>query len=579
MALGGWLGPVHAFEWLTASRRWQMYALRSAFVGLLLVGLWFVWINHRARFGVTPIKDQAAIAREFYQSLVFIAMVMVLLAAPAATAGAICLDKARGTLLHVLVTDLADFEIVLGKLAARLVPVLGMIACSLPVVALGTLLGGIDPVALTGSFLVLVGMAVLGCTIALTLSVWGKKTQEVLLATYVVWILWFLAAPMWVLVQHVTGVTISAPTWLWMTAPFMLTVQANNPSDPFSPGLLVQVLFFILALLLSAGLVALTIRRLRPVIIRQWGTAERRRERRHSRRRLMGDLGPTLDGNPVLWYEWHRRRPSRWALIIWGIYAVLAIGFTVVAITMAFENSGGNRDLPAVISGFMACIGLLLLSVVSATSLSEERVRGSLDVLMATPLSTAQIVWGKWWGAFKSVPPLAVLPVLIAGSLAFRSDRWIGPPLILMLMLAYGAAITSLGLALATWIRQVGRVIALSVAAVVAVTVGSLPVIMVLFPHGDFGACVAMVSPFFGIGFFSAVIAGPPGPNEWPDVAFWAFFWIICYSIAASVLLAATLKSFDRCLGRMPERRGWPPPPVWVVRPRKPAKLFFEEPV
>ena len=63
---------------------------------------------------------------------------MVMLAAPAATAGAICLDKARGTLLHVLVTDLSDAEIVLGKLAARLVPVLGLVACSLPVLALGT---------------------------------------------------------------------------------------------------------------------------------------------------------------------------------------------------------------------------------------------------------------------------------------------------------------------------------------------------------------------------------------------------------------------------------------------------------
>ncbi len=73
---------------------------------------------------------------------------MVMLAAPAATAGAICLDKARGTLLHTLVTDLSDAEIVLGKLAARLVPVLGLVACSLPVLALGLLLGGIDPVQL-----------------------------------------------------------------------------------------------------------------------------------------------------------------------------------------------------------------------------------------------------------------------------------------------------------------------------------------------------------------------------------------------------------------------------------------------
>ena len=32
-------------------------------------------------------------------------LALILLAAPAATAGAICQDKARGTLAHVMVTD------------------------------------------------------------------------------------------------------------------------------------------------------------------------------------------------------------------------------------------------------------------------------------------------------------------------------------------------------------------------------------------------------------------------------------------------------------------------------------------
>jgi hypothetical protein len=146
-------------------------------------------------------------------------------------------------------------------------------------------------------------------------------------------------------------------------------------------------------------------------------------------------------------------------------------------------------------------------------------------------------------------------------------------------MLAYGAAITSLGLALATWIPQVGRVVAVSVIAYVLVTVGSIPMIVVLFPHGDVGACIAMVSPFFGVGFFSAVIAGPPGPQEWPAVIFWAFFWCIVYGIAATVLLHATLKSFDRCLGRIPDRWLWSGSPIWATRRRKLARLIVEEPI
>ena len=75
-----------------------------------------------------------------------IQLVLVMLAGPAATAGTICLDKCgRGAMAHLLITDLSDAEIVLGKLAARLVPVVGLIACALPVTALGRWSGGLTP--------------------------------------------------------------------------------------------------------------------------------------------------------------------------------------------------------------------------------------------------------------------------------------------------------------------------------------------------------------------------------------------------------------------------------------------------
>ena len=62
------------------------------------------------------------------------------------------------------------------------------------------------------------------------------------------------------------------------------------------------------------------------------------------------------------------------------------------------------------VNAWQVATGLLLLSVSAATSLAEERQRGSLDVLMATPLPTRSIVWGKWWGTFRPVPRLLILP-------------------------------------------------------------------------------------------------------------------------------------------------------------------------
>ena len=110
----------------------------------------------------------------------------------------------------------------------------------------------------------------------------------------------------------------------------------------------------------------------------------------------------------MLWREWHRSRPSRWARIVGLVFAALATTFSVIAIL-----SGGRGEVSAWVNGFQVSIGLLFLSVTAATSLAEERVRGSLDMLMTTPLSTNEIVIGKWLGSFRLVPALAILPVLV----------------------------------------------------------------------------------------------------------------------------------------------------------------------
>src|SRR5262249_61024307 len=70
--------------------------------------------------------------------------------------------------------------------------------------------------------------------------------------------------------------------------------------------------------------------------------------------------------------------------------------------------------------------GLLVLSAVAPLSMAEERQRGSLDVVVATPLSTRAIVLGKWWGTFRLVPLLALGPGLM--TLALATARAVGWP-------------------------------------------------------------------------------------------------------------------------------------------------------
>jgi ABC-type transport system involved in multi-copper enzyme maturation permease subunit len=567
-------GPVFAYEWLTTTRRWQLYAMRVGFVGAILVGILLVWHNSN-RF--TPqgrtvsIQTLAAYGESLYETIVVIELTLVLLAAPAATAGAICLDKARGTLDHMLATDLSNAEIVLGKIGVRLIPVLGLIACVLPITALTSLLGGIDPTALFGSFLTAVGCATLGCSLALVLSVWARKTHEVMMITYIVLVLWLISPVLVAVVANVWGLTaprtFGLTVWRWL--------QCSNPyylvfapyTNPGAVGLTSYLVFLIGCLCLSALFLGLATLRIRGVALKQAGQQEGSAPRGRFFRYFPTFSwrpalpGPSLDGNPILWREWHRSRPSRLVRLVWMLYTALGVLWLVLAFQF-MVNSPGNQEMIAIASVFQVSLGLLLLSVNAATSLAEERVRGSLDVLLCTPLSTRSILVGKWWGSFRQAGPVLIWPAILAGILVAESGHLISYALLLGLIVANCAVITSLGLLIATWVSRLGRAVALCISAYVVFSIGWVALVAVLAAPGpgDHILPIIMGSPPYGTGL--AVMAVAPGEQHFPGgagaIGFGAFIWIVIDSTVALVFFVATLATFDRCLGRVSETPGRP---------------------
>jgi ABC-type transport system involved in multi-copper enzyme maturation permease subunit len=544
-------GPVFVYEWITASRRWQVYAVRSLFVLGLLAAFLMMGMSREAVVVADPagLRVLAQLGERLFVAVIGTQLTLVLLAAPAATAGAISLDRSRGTLTHLLVTDLSDREIVLGKLAARLVPVVTLVACTLPVLQILTLLGGVDPEALLGAFVVTLGVAVLGCCLALVFSIWVRKTHEALLATYAVWGLWLLGPSM---IEQVNG----ASGWSLAVPP--------SSSDPYRlafapywwPGTVDwrDYLGFLVATWgISAVLAALAVRCVRRVCLREGARTPARRPgpgtgvAAIARRplRLLDWSGPTLDFNPVLWREWHRNRPQRWMRIVAWLFATLSLLFSVLAI-----DSGKTSILPAWVNGFQVSIGLLLVSVVAATSLAEERAGGSLEVLLSTPLPTWEIVVGKWLGTYRLVPLLAVLPALVVHGIMERSvERSLAAILTIAFVLSCGAAITSLGLAMATWCRRIGRSLGLTVTLYLLVTVGWLFTIVAIHNGGMPDArYLMMASPFFWAGI---VVVDVSSGRFWGDNLDWAVTWILAYALTALALLAATLLTFNRCLGRL----------------------------
>jgi ABC-type transport system involved in multi-copper enzyme maturation permease subunit len=539
-------------------------------------------LRNRFRFNAgQPLsyKDYGRIGEVFFYTVVGIQLALVLLAAPGAAAGAVCQDKMRGNLLHLLATDLSSTEIILGKLASRLLPVVALVACSVPVLMISTLLGGLDIYAVSAAYVVLLGTGVVGTALALLLSVWGRKPHEVLLVVYLIEVLWLLAYPIYSAVDAVVFRAGMVPEWLRDLNPFVLAFAPYTRPGTVEWGEYGQ--FLLVTCTVAAACTLLAIVSVRPVTLRHDAVIQRPKAPGRRARRLQG---PALERNPLLWYEAHRKRPSRWTRAVWGAYTFCGVGG--VGLVLYDWVASGTRPMegPAILNTLLPSVGLLLAGVGAVTALSEERARGNLDVLLATPLPTRAIVWAKWRAAFRPVPRLLLVPAFLGSLLAFTPGRmamalaagmptpaengihgWEFAALLVALLLGCGMFLTSVGLALATWIPRFGRAVAYGV-GVYAIQCLAWPFIALgLFrgPNGGEEIGATIVSPLFAGGVLTQFIEIPYRPFEqaWAVIV-WGMIWVGVLFAAAALLYFLTLATFDRCLSRVPEggmRRRRPP--------------------
>ncbi len=160
-------------------------------------------------------------------------------------------------------------------------------------------------------------------------------------------------------------------------------------------------------------------------------------------------------------------------------------------------------------------------------------------------------------------------------------------------MLSYGAAITSVGLGLATWIRRLSRAVAINVIAFVVLGI-ALPICFALLWQGvalglwsRFGiqtytvdwilSGVVVVSPFAASQATLGTLVYHSGSHRGPFWCF-AFAWTILAWTIAVVIYWATRETFDRNLGRIPEApeessvgffarsSTWRRSPSWILR-------------
>ena len=121
-------------------------------------------------------------------------------------ASGVAQEKDRRTLDLLLLTNLSNSELVLGKLLASLLGVLVLLAAALPLFMLTALFGGVSFGQIARVFAVTLATAVVAGSLGSTLALWREKTFQALAMTV-------LALVFWLAVGEVVAAARWGSTW------------------------------------------------------------------------------------------------------------------------------------------------------------------------------------------------------------------------------------------------------------------------------------------------------------------------------------------------------------------------------
>ena len=309
------------------------------------------------------------------------------LMAPSFTAGAISGEKERKTYEMLLASPLRPWVIVSGKLIAALAHLVVLVAGSLPIIMLCLPLGGVSIYELLAAYVGLLSAIFLFGSISMYCSSYFKRTSASLVVSYVL-----------ILPILIVGVV----SWL------LLAPQGDLR--------LLITITFVPAICLFAGfaMLAVTARRLLyPPDVGSQGSevVDLDQEQREAvglviqrdqfpdnlfapprRKTLMDD-----NANPVYDKEMHAELFSQGTLmlrLVIQLSMVLAIPLMAVLLFLM-------PNYASYYVGYVLVFNILAAPVFTAGSITSERERQTLDLLLTTTISSWEIMWGKLLAGYR----------------------------------------------------------------------------------------------------------------------------------------------------------------------------------
>jgi ABC-type transport system involved in multi-copper enzyme maturation permease subunit len=432
-------GAVFTREVSVAPRRVSFFAARTLFAAALFALTATAWQLLIGSQRVENVGDLAWFGASAFQVLAQFQLAVALPFSALLVASAVALEKDRKTLDLLLMTNLSNAELVLGKLLASMLSVIVVVIAAVPLLAIISLLGGISAEQIFRVQAVILASALVAGSLGSTVALWREKTFQALAMTALLLVLWLLACE--VVAAGGLGhswLGIDTQTWASSMSPWQAVVAAAQPRfDGANPGRWSADpvnLFLLAAVAVAAFLNLVAI-----AFVRVWNPTREVQLKTDTdeQTELVGEAAVALDqrlvrihgaggkvrpvwDNPILWREVRTWAYGKRVLLIRIAYLAVFVGCTAAIVAATRNQTDVTPEaIPLTAKPLVALVvvGLILLNALTVTSITNERDSRALDLLLVTDLTPKEVVFGKLGGAFYNAKEMILLPLGLAAYL------------------------------------------------------------------------------------------------------------------------------------------------------------------
>jgi ABC-type transport system involved in multi-copper enzyme maturation permease subunit len=526
--------PLLSKELIEQAARKRTYVIRVAYATILFLMAILFFYQILSVASVSPLAALGQ-GKKILSVLVGLQFAGVYLFMPAMTCSVLTQEKERDSLQLLFLTRLGPWAILFEKLLGRLVPMLGFLLLSLPLVAFAYTLGGVSPKMMWSGVLMLVVASIQMGTLALMCSAFCRTTVGAFMSSYVLAFVMFFGPYFVFMLMMLVGVVLeirpdeiirgifgASGQGIFFLVMFPFFGPPIYFLDSMAPGIFGVVAIAVhsaINLAVSGGFMLMARKFLvsrafvphRNLLLRAFKSFDRQQPKPVLAASEAGARGPVFSDDallpadePIVWRETKKRMLGSWRYILRVLLIIEAPVILFCGLLTAVEVYARRYDaeeivvmLSAPMHFLMWVLAVLAVSVKSASLIAGERSHQTLDVLCTTPLKGRQIILEKMRSVRRMIlvtaVPFSTVFLFKALRLAFSDDRmgWrrqgrheFDP----VVYLACQALALGILLPLVAWlslliglkVRTQGRAIMGSMAAIVAWCIG--PLVFIVIP-------------------------------------------------------------------------------------------------